>query len=267
MAQPPEVEALSAELRAAYRTAWEEITAEQARLADDATAFRRRARLRELQAMVEDRTATLDEQARVWLSQDYPAVYRMGAEAAAGVLDEPFRWTTPDQSAINLLAQDAFEDLLAATANVRDSTKALIRAVARDRALVGRIVGETAQQSARRVARELRRRGITAVVYADGSRHGLAEYSEMVLRTKTAVAYSAGGLNVGQRAGVRFFEVLDGPGCGWTSHDDPDKANGTIRSIEECATAVIAHPNCQRSLSPRPDVTDPELAEPSVRAS
>lgn len=262
MAQPPEAEALSAELRRAYELAWDEIVAEQELIAEAPEQFRRRARLRELQAMVEDRMGTLDDQARVWMTDQYPLVYRMGGEHMGGLLDEPFRWTSADQAAITTLAQDTFDDLLAATANVLDSTKDLVRRLARERALVGRIAGETATQSAARLRRLLNQHGIHAVTYRDGSRHGLAEYADVVMRTKTAVAYNAGALNLGNRAGVRFYEVFDGAGCGWSSHSDPDRANGTIRSADECASFVIAHPRCLRSFGPRPDIADEQaLAE------
>lgn len=43
--------------------------------------------------------------------------------------------------------------------------------------------------------------------------------------------------------------------CGWTQHDDDDLAHGSIRSAEEAAHYVIAHPRCRRSFGPRPDVT------------
>ncbi|MFI8930585.1 hypothetical protein ACIG3E_23260 [Streptomyces sp. NPDC053474] len=72
--------------------------------------------------------------------------------------------------------------------------------------------------------------------------------------TKSAVAYNAGTLNRARQAGVRQVEVFDGGDCGWTSHQDPDKATGTLRSVEEAAERPISHPRCHRSFGPRPDV-------------
>ncbi|MFJ3248478.1 hypothetical protein [Streptomyces sp. NPDC086782] len=74
---------------------------------------------------------------------------------------------------------------------------------------------------------------------------------------KSAVAYNAGTLNRCRELGVRFMEVFDGSGCGWTSHSDIDKANGTIRTVEEAAGWPISHPRCLRAFGPRPDLTDP----------
>lgn len=63
----------------------------------------------------------------------------------------------------------------------------------------------------------------------------------------------AGTLNRSREAGVRFMEVFEGPGCGWASHQDPDKATGTLCSIEEAAAWPISHPRCGRAFGPRPD--------------
>ena len=49
-------------------------------------------------------------------------------------------------------------------------------------------------------------------------------------------------------------QVFDGFDCGWTTHTDPDKANGTVRTIEAAAEAPISHPRCRRAFGPRPDV-------------
>ncbi|MFF3565364.1 hypothetical protein ACFYXS_35500 [Streptomyces sp. NPDC002574] len=71
------------------------------------------------------------------------------------------------------------------------------------------------------------------------------------------MAYNAGTLNRAREAGVLHMEVFDGADCGWTSHQDPDKATGTLRTVEEAAAWPISHPRCGRALGPlpRPDVT------------
>ena len=51
-------------------------------------------------------------------------------------------------------------------------------------------------------------------------------------------------------AGVREVDIIDGPGCGWTSHDDPDKANGSRRTVAEADAFPTAHPNCTRVSLP-----------------
>jgi hypothetical protein len=44
---------------------------------------------------------------------------------------------------------------------------------------------------------------------------------------------------------------FDGDDCGWTSHDDPDKADGTIRTLDEASDYPLPHPNCVRGWTPR----------------
>jgi hypothetical protein len=42
--------------------------------------------------------------------------------------------------------------------------------------------------------------------------------------------------------------------CGWTSHDDPDRANRTVRTVQDALAHPAAHPNCQREMLPRLDL-------------
>jgi hypothetical protein len=261
VATPDELDALSANLRGAYEAAWLDITTEQARIVDDPARYARRARLRELQAMVDDRLDQVDELAASWLADEFPTAYRLGAETTAGVLDQPFRWTTNDNDAVTLLAQDTFDELLAATDGVSDSTKRLIRRLGKEQALLKAAAGKTATQAARQLRRLLEQQGIFSLRYKDGSRHGLADYTDMLLRTKTGVAHNAGGLNFARRAGTRWVEVFDGFDCGWFTHDDNDKANRSIRTVEEAAKATLSHPRCRRSFGPRPDITNAEQAK------
>jgi hypothetical protein len=54
--------------------------------------------------------------------------------------------------------------------------------------------------------------------------------------------------------GTEWVEVRDGADCGWTSHDDPDRANRTLRTVQDALAHPSAHPNCQRELLPRLDL-------------
>lgn len=58
-----------------------------------------------------------------------------------------------------------------------------------------------------------------------------------------AAGYAASGL-------VEEVEIFDGDECGWDGHDDPDLADGSIRTLEEFTDMPISHPNCQRSAGP-----------------
>jgi hypothetical protein len=58
-----------------------------------------------------------------------------------------------------------------------------------------------------------------------------------------AAGYAASGL-------VDEVEIFDGAECGWDGHDDPDLADGSIRTLEEFTDMPISHPNCQRAAGP-----------------
>ena len=53
--------------------------------------------------------------------------------------------------------------------------------------------------------------------------------------------------------------------CGWTSHDDPQQANGRIVPLEVARQYPLSHPNCRRSSTPRPDITSADQAEHADR--
>ncbi|MET8957661.1 hypothetical protein ACWEO4_40995 [Streptomyces sp. NPDC004393] len=64
---------------------------------------------------------------------------------------------------------------------------------------------------------------LTYVIYRNGARIPVRAWAEAASLAKSAVAYNAGTLNRAREARVRYMEVFDGAGCGWTSHKDPDK--------------------------------------------
>ena len=268
---PAAVAAKTLELTAAYQAAWAHVIAEQQRVAlglvTNPRLWRQRDRLVEIRQRIELEMANVDALAQGWVSREYPRFYMAGAEQAATKLASPFQWTQNHRDAVVLAASDTMDDLLEATAFVREDTKRFLREVIRREVVKDQLVGRTAVQTSRNVTRYLEARGIHAVRYANGARVGLATYAEMAVRTKTAVAYNVGSLNQGAEFGVKFYEVFDGPSCGWTSHSDVDLANGSIRSAQEAATFVIAHPRCARSFGPRPDIqTKPQAkkAEPTA---
>lgn len=269
MPQPLEVVAMTDELVALYRAAWERIVQEQEAIVADPAAFRRRARLTELRRNVERHLADLDVEARAWLQDRLPRIYALGAQAGAGAAGQAITtWTTVHTDALQVLAQDTYRDLLEATRFVRRDVKRFIREVARELNALKIIRGDTAVQAARDLARRIiRERGIAAITYRNGARHGLGEYAEMVVRTKTALAYNEGTLNGATEVGVRFFEVFDGPSCGWTFHEDVERANGKIVTEREARSWPIAHPNCRRSFGGRPDLTTARGATGSQTAA
>lgn len=252
-----------------YQRAWQDIQARRAAVEQDLLLRKpeRLARLREMQASVEESMRQVDEQARQWVTGDLPRAYQLGAQnAAAG-----FAWTPIHHEAATVLARDAYADLLAASKTVRRTTRKFIREAGKAAVIRNVVEGDTAVQAARRAARELvEQHGIHAVVYSDGSRHGLAEYTEMAVRTKSAVTYNEGSFNQMRQFGIVYAECFDGPSCGLDTHGGSPLANGLVLPVEEARQHPISHPRCQRSWSPRPDITTPaeaKTAEPTTTAA
>lgn len=257
------IAAIEDPLLQAYARAWQDILDLQEQLAADPMKWRRRARLAELQRAVEDKMAELDARAREWVSTELVRPYALGASAGAVELSQSAAavWTLLPSEAISRIAADTLDELLKATRHVRRTTKTLIRAIAKDQVLAKMIRGDTAVQAGRQMAKILQRRGIHAVTYADGSRHGLKEYSEMLIRTKTGTVYNLGTLEAQEALGVEFWECFDGYGCGLTSHQDPVKALGRVVDKETALKYPLSHPNCRRSWGARPDIRTKAAAE------
>ncbi len=73
----------------------------------------------------------------------------------------------------------------------------------------------------------------------------------VIARTETGTAYNRTAL-AGYRASGRVekVQVFDGDGCGWTRHDDPDLADGSVRTLDEAEKCPLSHPNCVRAWAP-----------------
>lgn len=271
MPQPAEVDRIRAELLDLYTSAWLDIENQLAHLAlqpPERSAVLRR-RLNELSRDIGTEMEGLDHQMRAWLKERFPDIYRLGAIDAADQVGERFSWSQHHRDAVQVLARQTFDDLLAATRFVRADTKRFVREAARRDAARSIIEGTPAARAGRDLATTLRSvfgtDPIAAVRYSNGARHGLADYADTVLRTTTATAFNQGTFNAA--GGVGWFEVFDGAACGWTSHDDTDLANGSIRSAAECAAQTIAHPRCARSFGPRPDLGDASAAQAADRST
>ena len=281
MSQPGEIEDLTRALRRDLERAWALIVAEQTAIAaawPTIPAAVREHRLALFQVQVLTLMDEVDAQAAATITRAMTTAYETGAwvTAISGLAEPTF--TGISSAAITGLAQTTMDDLLTATSGVRETTKALIRELTRDQVINVLYTGVTPADAARDLRRLLEKHQIHAVTYADGKRIGLAQYSEMVLRTKTAEAYQAGGLDQGEALGWDWWEIMDGPGCGWRDHNDPQKANGMIVDIEAAKEHRLSHPSCRRSSTPRPDIasareaavalpTSPEaLAEIQARA-
>lgn len=197
--------------------------------------------------------------------------YQAGATAAAE--DPDLNWTLAHQAALTSLAVDTYQDFLQRALEARRVSEAFVRAVRKAAAEeIPKIAagGRTAVQVGRQLEAQLTTRyGVDTVTYRNGAEVPVRQYAQMVARTKSAVAYNTGSLQEWVQDEVGYVEVFDGAACGWTDHDDEDKANGTVRSVADAAQHIISHPNCRRAFGARPDITSDEEArnaEPSTTA-
>lgn len=248
----------------AMQQAWDDLEAERIRVAESLTMGRKElvnATLLEFQDAMdrfrEDISYHLERFAALHLSPQYLAGIQQGGGLPV--------WTTLHAAAFTALAIDTYEDFLQRSVAAGQTGEEFAKAVrTASRKELPKIAA--GNRTARQAGRALQDRliadySITHVTYRDGSRVSAKLYSEMVARTKSAVAYNAGTLNEVYANGGEYVEVFDGSDCGWTDHGSSDKANGTIRTLDEAAMNPISHPNCQRGFGPRPDVTSTAQAK------
>lgn len=92
---------------------------------------------------------------------------------------------------------------------------------------------------------------VRGTVATPGLRDLFGARAQVIALTETAIAYNEAAAAGYRESGlVDAVEIFDGPDCGWDGHDDPDLADGSIRSLDEYEATPISHPNCQRSAAP-----------------
>lgn len=240
-----------------YGQAERDLNARWAKIVDEPTGARARARVTELLGSLARSRANVDVSVQEWLRTTYPGYYAGGASKMAGQYDStPFRWAQPHRDAVGLLAVDTYSSLLRATEYTPADIKATVRELARTTAAETLLGGKTATQGGRSLAERLKTQGISTVTYANGAKVKASTYATMVVRTQTAIAYNAGGINQARADGVEWFEINDGLDCGLTYHDDGNAAGGQIVNGDVAQLYPISHANCTRSFFPRPDLTD-----------
>ncbi len=123
---------------------------------------------------------------------------------------------------------------------VTDVTRSAVQEVLR----IGQARGYNDFQIARGVPAD-NFRGIRDVVKMTYKNRDLA-----IARTEMAISSQRAAHDRYAAAGVTHVDIQDGPGCGWTSHDDPDTANGSRRTLAAANAHPTAHPNCIRVSMP-----------------
>lgn len=248
-------DATAQRLISSYQRAGKAISDELAAIGSDPRHEVRRRRLRALDDEITRLTRDLDQAANNWVRGQLPSIYSGGMARSAAAVGAQVSWTTTHEEAARVLAGQTLGPLLQATRQMRRDSKALIRAAVDEESLNQVLLGRTAVQSSRELAGELARRGISAVTYKNGARHLVDDYADMVIRSQSAIAYNTGTINEARRHGIEYAVIGDGMDCGWTRHEDGDKANGKVVPLEEALENTISHPRCRRNISPLPGVT------------
>ncbi len=159
---------------------------------------------------------------------------------------------------IELIQLATFEEVAGSTRFLTADARRFIRAIAKAQTEISVAQGVSIPEAARLVAARMRGGGIRAFIDASGRAWRLETYSEMLVRTRTAEAYSRGTITRAKELGVEVFEVFDGV----VDDEACAEANGMIVSAAWADANVIEHPNCRRAFGPRPDLTaaDTEVA-------
>lgn len=240
-----------------YEAALRRLTAMENQLLDPVN-WRKLGRVRAIRARVLREVSRLDRTARAWVRDRLPDIYVAGAETM--LLANPdvafrFQWSQFHREAFRAISSDTLDYLLTGNQHVATRTRDLVRRITHDETVRKVLDGDTPRQEAKRILHELRDvHGITKIPDRSGRLMRVESYSEMVARTQSALAYNRGAITQAVEDRVEWVEVFDGSGCGWSSHTDPDGANGSVRRVEDAAAYPIAHPRCLRAFAPRPDL-------------
>ena len=242
------------------RKAWSILTLAQTRLLNALAGIRpgrssgTGARLRAAIAAFNTSLAAFNRAAMAfaegWAATDLPLIYREGAWTMLGNADrrnDLFSWTARHQAAITALSAQYYADLTGRIAEALRRARAFLRA-AQDAA-------NTARRGDFDPAALRRDHPLDTVVYANNSRHPVDAWARAAITWQAlTTANTAAARTALDELGAEFVEVRDGADCGWTSHDDPDRANRTLRTVQDALAHPVAHPNCQRELLPRMDL-------------
>lgn len=184
-----------------------------------------------------------------WAAVDLPLVYREGALTMLDNARLPgvrFSWTLRHQQQVTALSAQYYTDL----------TFRIQMALRRARAFL-RAAQEAAQGTATRFdsARLRREHPLDTVVYANNARHPVDSWASAAITWQAVTTANTAACRTAlDELDVSYVEVRDGSECGWSEHNDPDRAHRTLRTVQDALAHPTAHPHCQREFLPRPDL-------------
>lgn len=241
------------------RAAWSILTRAQTRLLTALAAIRpgRTATAgRRLRAAIAAFNTSLAEFNRTalafverWSATDLPLIYREGAWTLLDNADRRqslFTWTERHRAAVTGLSAQYYADLTGRIGEALRRARAFLRA-AQDMAR-----GDLTRFDTDALRRD---HPLDTVVYANQARHPVEAWARASITWQAVTtANTAAARTALDELGTEWLEVRDGADCGWTSHDDPDRANRTLRTVQDALAHPTAHPHCIRELLPRLDL-------------
>jgi len=233
--------------------AWRILSTAQSRLLDALARIRpggrARAATQEAVRLFQRALASFDRAvaafAERWASTDLPLAYREGALSMLDIADRPYSvwsWTARHQARITGTSAQYYADLMGRLQEALRRARAFLRA-AQDEAR--RPDGRFDPQALRR------EHPLDTVVYADNARHPVESWARAALSWQAVTTANTGAAQTAfDQLGCTHVQVRDGRDCGWASHRDPDRAHGSLRTVEDALAHPIAHPRCVRELRP-----------------
>lgn len=239
------------------RTAWRLLATAQTRLltklARIRPGIRARARIRAAIQEFNQALAEFNREAGAfadrWAASDLPLIYREGALTMLDNARRPgvrFSWTLLHQQQVTAMSAQYYADL---TARIGEALR-------RARAFVRSVQEATRGTASRFNVAQLRQENpLETVVYANNARHPVDAWASATITWQAVTTANSGAARTAlQELGTEWVEVRDGHGCGWRDHQDEDKANRTLRTVQDALAHPTAHPHCQRELLPRLDL-------------
>ncbi|MFJ7297536.1 hypothetical protein [Streptomyces collinus] len=231
------------------RRAWSILTTAQTRLLNALAAIRpgRTASSgRQLRAAIATFNTSLAEFNRTimafaerWSATDLPLIYREGAWTLLDNALRPttlFQWTDRHRAAVTAASAQYYADLTGRIQEALRRARAFLRA-AQDMA---RTDAARFDITALRDAHPL-----GTVVYANNARHPVDSWARAAITWQAVItANTAAARTALDELGTEWVEIRDGADCGWREHSDPDRADRTLRTVQDALAHPTAHPHC-----------------------
>jgi len=237
---------------------WDDASATIDRAVARLFSGRRRGAARDVTVAVRDATRRLEQRAARWAASELADVYLRGVQIAGGVTGVPLladMW----EAEISAIVAGHVDDVAAVGSGLRRGAAGFVV----PDGLPVLSPGEVADLSPAELS-DLLRHPIGLVRYRDGSYRSVADHGDMLTRTRSALAFNRATLDVAVAVGAGWVETFDGTGCNWVTHTVGGAANGAIVETEFAAAHPLAHPRCQRSFRPRPDIDSARRARKAV---